>query len=89
MVGSFLGGNTRVDGLHNLLEDAFVETARGARLSDAFLEQVRSLVSRAANPLYALMHESIYGQGTADGLGGLAGPGGVSRSSARRPPRCC
>lgn len=64
MVGSYLGGNTRVDGLHNLLEDAFVETARGVRLSDAFLEQVRSLVSRAANPLYALMHESIYGQGT-------------------------
>jgi pimeloyl-ACP methyl ester carboxylesterase len=65
MVGSFLGGNTRVDGLHHLLEDAFVDTPRGARLSDAFLEQVRSLVSRAANPLYALMHESIYGQGRA------------------------
>lgn len=65
MVGSYLGGNTRVDGLHNLLEDAFVETARGVRLSDAFLEQVRALVSRAANPLYALMHESIYGQGVA------------------------
>lgn len=65
MVGSYLGGNTRVDGLHNLLEDAFVETARGVRLSDAFLEQVRALVSRAANPLYALMHESIYGQGMA------------------------
>jgi proline iminopeptidase len=54
-----------VDGLHHLLEDAFVETPRGARLSDAFLEQVRSLVSRAGNPLYALMHESIYGQGRA------------------------
>lgn len=50
MVGSYLGRNTRVDGLHNLLEDAFVETAHGARLSDAFLEQVRSLVSRATNP---------------------------------------
>ncbi|MET3934205.1 alpha/beta fold hydrolase [Arthrobacter sp. OAP107] len=65
MVGSFLGGNTRVDNLHNLLEDAFVETPGGPRLSDPFLEQVRSLVSRAANPLYALMHESIYGQGAA------------------------
>jgi pimeloyl-ACP methyl ester carboxylesterase len=65
MVGSFLGGNTRVDGLHHLLEDAFVDTPRGARLSDTFLEQVRSLVSRAGNPLYALMHESIYGQGRA------------------------
>ena len=65
MVGSYLGGNTRIDALHHLLEDAFVSTPDGERLSDAFLEQVRGLVSRAANPLYALMHESIYGQGQA------------------------
>ncbi len=65
MVGSYLGGNTRVDGLHHLLEDAFVSTTGGDRLSDGFLEQVRGLVSRASNPLYALMHESIYGQGEA------------------------
>lgn len=65
MVGSFLGGNTRVDTLHHLLEDAFVATPDGERLSDAFLEQVRGIVTRAGNPLYALMHESIYGQGEA------------------------
>jgi pimeloyl-ACP methyl ester carboxylesterase len=63
MVGAFLGGNTRVDGLHYLLEGAFSDTADGPRLSDAFLEQVQGLVSRQGNPLYALMHESIYGQG--------------------------
>ncbi|QCP00702.1 alpha/beta hydrolase [Arthrobacter sp. 24S4-2] len=62
MVGSFLGGNTRVDTLHHLLEDAFVATPSGERLSDVFLEQVRGIVSRSANPLYALMHESIYSQ---------------------------
>lgn len=67
MVGSFLGGNTRVDGLHYLLEDAFIQTAQGDRLSDAFLEQVQGIVSRLGNPLYALMHESIYGQGQASG----------------------
>ncbi|MBP3036265.1 alpha/beta fold hydrolase [Arthrobacter sp. zg-ZUI100] len=65
MAGSFLGGNTRMDGLHHLLEDAFVPTPHGDRLSDSFLEQVHSLVSRASNPLYALIHESIYGQGEA------------------------
>ncbi|MDD7833632.1 alpha/beta fold hydrolase [Paenarthrobacter sp. AB444] len=65
MVGSFLGGNTRVDSLHYLLEDAFIETLDGQRLSQTFLEQVRSLVSRAGNPLYAVLHESIYGQGEA------------------------
>jgi len=65
MVGSFLGGNARVDALHTLLEDAFVPTPDGERLSDAFLEQVHGLVSRASNPLYAVLHESIYGQGQA------------------------
>jgi len=67
MVGAFLGGNTRVDGLHYLLEDAFTDTPDGSRLSDAFLDQVHAIVSRSANPLYALMHESIYGQGQPSG----------------------
>ncbi|MGP0221316.1 MULTISPECIES: alpha/beta fold hydrolase [unclassified Paenarthrobacter] len=65
MVGSFLGGNTRVHALHYLLEDAFIPTPAGDRLSQVFLEQVHSQVSRAANPLYAVLHESIYGQGEA------------------------
>ncbi|MFC8524493.1 MULTISPECIES: alpha/beta fold hydrolase [Micrococcaceae] len=65
MAGAFLGGNTRVDSLHYLLEDAFVDTAAGPRLSDAFLEQLQGVISRRSNPLYALMHESIYGQGQA------------------------
>ena len=65
MLGAFLGGNTRVDSLHYLLEDAFTETSEGTRLSDAFLEQVQGIVSRRSNPLYALMHESIYGHGHA------------------------
>lgn len=65
MVGSFLGGNTRINGLHYLLEDAFSTADDGGMLSDVFLEQVQGLVSRRANPLYALVHESIYGQGSA------------------------
>ncbi|MET4001887.1 pimeloyl-ACP methyl ester carboxylesterase [Arthrobacter sp. UYCu511] len=65
MLGNFLGGNTRFDALHYLLEDAFVPTPEGDRLSDAFLAQVSAYVSRAANPLYAVMHESIYVQGSA------------------------
>ncbi|UVJ41478.1 alpha/beta hydrolase [Arthrobacter sp. CJ23] len=65
MAGSFLGGNARVDALHYLLEDAFVTGPDGERLSDAFLEQLRPIVARAGNPLYAVMHESIYGQGQA------------------------
>ena len=65
MIGSFLGGNTRMDGLHYLLQEAFVPTPDGERLSDTFLEAVHGQVSRASNPLYAVLHESIYGQGTA------------------------
>ncbi|WP_125612251.1 alpha/beta fold hydrolase [Specibacter cremeus] len=65
MAGNYLGGNTRLDALHNLLEDAFVPTVDGDRLSDGFLSQLGGFVSRAANPLYALMHESIYVQGEA------------------------
>jgi proline iminopeptidase len=72
MIGSFLGGNTRVDALHYLLEDAFVDTSEGPRLSRVFLDQVGALVSRSSNPLYAVMHESIYCQG------------GASRWSAER-----
>ncbi|NKX49022.1 alpha/beta hydrolase [Arthrobacter deserti] len=67
MAGAFLGGNTRFDALHFLLEDAFTRTPAGRRLSDSFLVQVQALASRAANPLYALVHESIYGQGAATG----------------------
>ncbi|WP_235835430.1 MULTISPECIES: alpha/beta fold hydrolase [Arthrobacter] len=65
MVGSFLGGNTRVDALHSLLEDAFCPSPDGERLSDPFLEQVHGLVSRASNPLYAVLHEAIYAQSDA------------------------
>ncbi len=62
MVGNLLGGNARIDTLHYLLEDAFIAAPGGDRLSDEFLVQVAGQVSRAANPLYALLHESIYCQ---------------------------
>ncbi|UYB37550.1 alpha/beta hydrolase [Arthrobacter koreensis] len=65
MAGSFLGGNTRMDGLHYLLEEAFLPTPEGPRLSDTFLAGMWQLAERSTNPLYALMHESIYGQGQA------------------------
>lgn len=67
MAGSFLGGNTRMDGLHHLLEEAFISTPDGERLSDTFLSALWALVSRAPNPLYALLHESIYAQSQATG----------------------
>ncbi|WP_183513079.1 alpha/beta fold hydrolase [Paeniglutamicibacter cryotolerans] len=65
MLGQFLGGNARIHQLHHVFEQAFVPTPGGERLSDAFLAAVQAQAERATHPLYALMHESIYAQGTA------------------------
>ncbi|MBW4095835.1 MAG: alpha/beta hydrolase [Acidobacteria bacterium] len=65
LVGNYLGGNVRIDGLHYLLEDAFIVVDGQRRLSDTFLHQVNEQVTRASNPLYAVLHESIYCQGEA------------------------
>lgn len=62
MLGHLLGGNGRVHGLHYILESAFAES--GQWLSDQFLADVNALVSFQGNPLYALMHETIYADGT-------------------------
>lgn len=62
MLGQYFGGNSRVHQLHFALEQAFVDTVDGPRLSDTFLGTLQAQASRLDNPLYALMHESIYGQ---------------------------
>ncbi|MFR0355482.1 alpha/beta fold hydrolase [Streptomyces sediminimaris] len=61
-LGIMLGGSEGSHRLHYLLEDAFVRTPRGPELSDAFQEAAQSLLSYASHPLYALVHEAIYGQ---------------------------
>lgn len=65
MLGQFLGGNTRVHSLHHVFEAAFIDTPGGRRLSDTFLAAVAEQADRTTNPLYALLHESIYAQGAA------------------------
>ncbi|CAL9605057.1 alpha/beta fold hydrolase [Streptomyces sp. NPDC050585] len=62
-LGILLGGGDGSHQLHYLLEDAFVPTASGPALSDAFLEAVQSHLSFASRPLYAVLHEAIYAQG--------------------------
>ncbi|MFI1422413.1 alpha/beta fold hydrolase [Streptomyces sp. NPDC020731] len=61
-LGIMLGGGDGSHRLHHLLEDAFVRTPGGPELSDAFQEQAQGLLSYAGHPLYALVHEAIYGQ---------------------------
>lgn len=61
-LGILLGGTDGSDRLHYLLEDAFVRTPGGVELSDAFQEDAQATLSYAGHPLYALVHEAIYGQ---------------------------
>ncbi|WP_097274818.1 alpha/beta fold hydrolase [Streptomyces sp. TLI_55] len=61
-LGIVLGGGEGSHRLHFLLEEAFVPTPQGPALSDAFQEEVQGLLSYAGHPLYALVHEAIYGQ---------------------------
>ncbi|MGW3729975.1 alpha/beta fold hydrolase [Streptomyces sp. F001] len=61
-LGILLGGSEGSHRLHHLLEHAFVRTPQGTVLSDAFQEEVQGVLSYASHPLYALVHEAIYGQ---------------------------
>ncbi len=61
-LGLMLGGANGSHSLHYLLEDAFLPGAGPSVLSDGFLTEVQRQVSFAGNPLYAVLHESIYGQ---------------------------
>lgn len=65
LLGQFLGGNTRMDQLHFVFESAFIPTVDGPRLSDSFTSVLFQQASRGPNPLYALLHESIYGNARA------------------------
>ncbi|MFF7196670.1 alpha/beta fold hydrolase [Streptomyces sp. NPDC008079] len=63
-LGLMLGTGTGSHTLHYLLEYAFVTGPSGPVFSDSFLSQVQQHLSFAANPLYAVLHESVYGQGS-------------------------
>ncbi|WP_435296684.1 alpha/beta fold hydrolase [Streptomyces sp. YPW6] len=62
-LGIMLGSGNGSHQLHHLLENAFVRTPHGTELSDTFQEAMRTVGSFAGHPLYALLHEAIYGQG--------------------------
>jgi pimeloyl-ACP methyl ester carboxylesterase len=60
-IGAVLGQGTGSHQLHYLLEGAF----DGDELSDAFRYRMQGKLSFASAPLYALLHEACYAQGTA------------------------
>jgi pimeloyl-ACP methyl ester carboxylesterase len=62
-LGRMLGMSTGSAELHYLLEDAFA----GGEFSDDFLQRVQGYLTFSAGPLYALVHEACYAQGSATG----------------------
>ncbi|MFJ9696425.1 alpha/beta fold hydrolase [Kitasatospora sp. NPDC101183] len=66
-LGLMLGGGSGSGSLHHLLEEAWVEGVAGPELSDTFLAGAQAQLSFAGGPLYAVLHESIYGQRSVDG----------------------
>ena len=61
-LGMRLGAHDGAETLHYLLEQAFITGVRGPELSFSFLRQVENALPFDTNPIYALLHESIYCQ---------------------------
>lgn len=61
-IGILLGTGNGSHTLHYLLEDAFLPGMPGRQLSDSFLAEIQGHLSYAGRPLYALLHEAVYGQ---------------------------
>lgn len=61
-LGLDLGMGPGFENIHWLVEEAFAGAA-GDRLSDQFLASVMHLTAYHSNPLFAAIHEAIYGEG--------------------------
>ncbi|GAA5012355.1 alpha/beta fold hydrolase [Kitasatospora paranensis] len=75
-LGLLLGSGSGSHQLHYLLEEAWVDGVEGPELSDTFLAGAQAQLSFAQGPLYAVLHESIYGQRS-------VGPGGTEWAAER------
>ncbi len=64
-LGLAFGASNGFEEVHYLLENAFVEGANGPELNYDFLCGVEEATDYPNHPIFAILHESIYGQGTA------------------------
>ncbi len=64
-LGMGLGASGSFEELHYLLETAFVHGANEPELSFTFLRGIENSLTFEENPIYAILHESIYCQGSA------------------------
>ncbi|MDL5028993.1 alpha/beta fold hydrolase [Vibrio sp. TMPB1044] len=65
LIGINLGGGEANLPMYFTLETAFVEVNGNKQLSYSFLNQMQQEQGYLTNPIYAILHESIYCQGTA------------------------
>lgn len=64
-IGLSFGASDGFEAVHYLLEDAFVDGAAGREFSYIFLAAMQNPLSFDTNPIFAILHESIYCQGAA------------------------
>jgi len=66
-LGLALGMSDGFEQVHYLLEEAWVRVGGRLELSDGFLAAAGAHLSHVQGPLFAALHEAIYGQGEASG----------------------
>lgn len=59
-LGMCFGGSGGFETLHYLIENAFVDGVNGKELSYTFLRQVDNSTGFESNPIFCVLHESIY-----------------------------
>lgn len=64
-LGMPFGTSDGFEAVHYLLEEAFVDGAYGQEISYTFLRGVENAQHFDTNPIYALLHEPCYAEGTA------------------------
>ena len=64
-LGMSFGASDGFEPVHYLLEEAFIDGAYGKEISFAFLRGVENAQHFDTNPIYALLHEPCYAEGTA------------------------
>ena len=65
LLGVNIGMEQGPEAVYYLLEQALIDTAHGVDINPLFAHQFSQLLSYNTNPIFALMHESIYCQQTA------------------------
>jgi pimeloyl-ACP methyl ester carboxylesterase len=64
-IGIAFGMKNGFERVHYLLEDAFLQGATSREISYTFLRAFENSLSFETNPIYAILHESIYCEGVA------------------------